>query len=159
MSVKLIIQDWLSGVQTDLKKEYIRLKLKASGNWARQLEPFVFTEPDRLRAGIKGTKYTEYITLGRRPNQDQTDEGLRKWVGWAGSTFIAEWVKQKNISVNPFAVAWKIAREGWQVPNKFNKGGLIGNVVTRDRVRELNESITLFVVEDFKSEFIKTIKE
>jgi hypothetical protein len=148
-----IINTWMDGVQTNLVANYERLGLRASGRWANSLEQFSEQKGGAIRFGIKGESYTEQLQRGRRPNQKQDKESIRKWVGWAGSTFIKKWVEDKGLNISPYAVAHKIASEGWKVPNKHNAGGLVTDVVTDARILELNKLIGLFYVESFKQAF------
>jgi hypothetical protein len=158
MNVETIISSWLDGVQKDLTINYKRLGLKASGGWPKQLEQFQEVSAGRIRAGMLGANYTQWIENGRGPNRDQSKEGLKAWVGWAGSTFLKQWVKDKKINISPFAVAWKIALRGWKVPNQHNAGGLVSDVITKDRIQELNRALIFSVIEDFRSEVIKEFK-
>ena len=155
--MKKILNSWLSQTKIDLRRNYVRTKRKASGNWGRELKEFTKSEPNKIKAGMMAPKYTGAITDGRSPNKNQDPEAIRKWVGWAGSTFLAEWVKNKGVSANPFAVAYKIATEGWQIPNKHNKGDLVSNVLTDKWIESLNKSLSLYFVENFKSDFKKII--
>lgn len=156
--VEEIVNKWLSDIEKDLVANYDKLGLRASGDWAKSLEPFTEINPGKIKLGILGNNYTRWVENGREPNKDQSEKGLKAWVGWAGSTFLKKWVEDKQININPFAVAWKIAREGWEVPNPNNAGGLVSDVVTRERMRELNKSLMLSVIENFKSEIIKDLK-
>ena len=148
-----VITAWLDGVQTDLVANYDRMGLRASGNWANSLEQFQQGSGTRIRFGIFGNDYTNHLQLGRRPNKKQDKESIRKWVGWAGSTIIADWVKQKGIIASPYAIAHKIATEGWKVPNKHNVGGLVTDVVTDQRILELNKQLSAFIIVDYKKLF------
>lgn len=158
MTIENIIQDWLNDIEADLVENYKTLGLKASGNWERELEQINRVNPGRVRIGMLGAPYTGAIETGRSKNKNQTEKALKAWVGWAGSTFLKQWVKDKRLNINPFAVAWKIAREGWKVPNKYNAGGLVSDVVTRERINDLNRSLVFSVIEDFKSNVIKDLK-
>ena len=158
MSVETIISTWLDGVQKDLTINYNRLGLKASGGWPKQLEPVQEIEQGHIRVGMLGANYTQWIENGREKNRDQSKEGLRAWVGWAGSTFLKQWVKDKKVDVSPYAVAYKIAREGWKVPNQYNAGGLVSDVITKGRIQELNRKLLFSVIEDFKSDVLKDLK-
>lgn len=149
-----ILYKWLEGIRRDLIANYDRLGLRASGQWERSLKSFVTEDGSKISAGMFGQDYTYWIENGRRKNQDQTDEGLKAWVGWAGSTFIDKWVHDKGISANPYAVAWKIAKKGWTVPNQFNAGGLVSDVVTKEKVQELNRNLLLSIINEFKSTVI-----
>ena len=156
--VEEIVNKWLADVEKDLVANYDKLGLRASGDWAKSLEPFTEINPGKIRLGMLGNNYTQWIENGRGPNKDQSEKGLAAWVRWAGSTFLKKWVEDKPLNINPFGVAWKIAREGWEVPNRFNAAGLVSDVVTRKRMRELNRSLMLSLVENFKSEIINDLK-
>jgi len=157
MTTVRIIDDWLNGVEKDLVDNYDRLGLRASGQWASSLEPFNNQLPEGFSIGILGEDYTEWIENGRLPNRDQSDESLKAWVGWAGSTFIDDWLHDKGLedTLNPYAVSWKIALRGWQVPNIHNAGGLVSDVVTRERINDLNKSLGGFYINEIKTEIIK----
>lgn len=136
-----ISKKWLQDTQKDLIDNYNRLGLRASGKWANSLKTEYKNKVTSINLIITGEDYTEQLENGRRPNQNQTPEALKKWVGWAGSTFLAKWVKDKGLSLSPFAVAWKIAREGWKVPNKNNAGGLVTDVVNKENTNKLIQDL------------------
>ena len=96
------------------------------------------------------------MTQGRVKNSKQTPEQLRAFVGWAGSTFLADWVKNKGLSISPYAVAWKIARDGVKVPNRFNDGQLLEETFTAANIEKLNEKVGVILVESLKSKYIKS---
>lgn len=111
-----VIEEALDEVIKILINKYDELGMRSSGNWAKGLEGVV----ENGNGVIKGFRYTEQLVFGRGPNHDQSSEAKRKWVGWAGNTFIKQWVKDKGLNLNPFAVAGKIANSGttW-----YEKGG------------------------------------
>jgi hypothetical protein len=156
--IEEIVSNWLNKIQKDLVLNYDRLGLRASGEWEESLEQFKELSGGVLKFGILGADYTVQLEQGRRPNKNQSEDALKAWVGWAGSTFLKEWVEVKNIDASPYAIAWKIAREGWQVPNPNNAGGLVSDVVNRENLLELNREITLSIIEDFKNGFRKTFR-
>jgi len=158
MSVESIVNKWLSDVQVDLVKNYNRLGLKASGNWPNQLEPTTEIGTSNIKAGMLGAPYTGAIENGRSANFNQSEEAITKWVGWAGNTFIKQWVQDKGIDISPFAVAYKIAREGWKVPNKNNAGGLVSDVVNKKRIGDLMRELSLSRIEDIKSDLLDNLK-
>lgn len=109
-------------LRADMIQNYETLKRKASGNWANQLEPYSNETKEGYNFGMKGAFYTVWLQNGRNKNKDQSEEGILKFVRLAGSTFIKKWVDDKGINFNPFAVAFKIAREGYNgTPNLLNK--------------------------------------
>jgi hypothetical protein len=159
-TTKIIVDTWLQGIEKDLIKNYKRLGLKASGDWEKSVESKSSESRGTVKASILANDYTQYMENGRRPNKDQSEDAIRRWVGWAGNTIIKDWLKDKGLQnkLNPFAVAYKIATEGIKVPNKYNKGGLVSDVITDEKLKELGDSLTLSYVESFRSEIIKGLK-
>ena len=84
-------------------------KRKASGNWQDQLSVRV----EGNRAIISGTAYTVEMHEGRQPNRDQDPVAIANWARWYGKNVFAKWVEDKGLSINPYAVAYKVAREGY----------------------------------------------
>ena len=82
---------------------------------------------------------------GRGPNKQQTAKQARSL-----GRILEQWVKDKGIDVNPYAAAWKIVREGIDVPNKNNPGKVVEDVVTNEWYDELVEQLRqhwIFVVQ------------
>lgn len=128
--------------------------LKASGNWANELESFVEETDKGFRFGMKGTHYSFYMQNGRRQNKDQSKEGIKKFVGWAGNTFLKKWVKDKGLNISPFAVAYKIATEGIEVPNYYNDGSLLSFINT-DYFKEISRTLVSSKINKLSSDIIK----
>lgn len=149
---------WVDETKKDLIENYTRLGLRASGKWANELDDEIAEKDNVLHIKIKGADYTYQLENGRTPNRDQSKESLKAWVGWAGSTFLKQWVSDKGINISPFAVAWKIAREGVRVPNTYNKGGLVSDVITNEKVNELVNSIGIATLASLKSDVINELK-
>ncbi len=153
-----ILDKWLDDTRVDLVKNYIDMGLRASGNWAAELETKIESKNGKLKGFIIGESYTQQLENGRRPNVFNSPKDLKAFAGWAGSTFIKKWVEDKGLDLNPFAVAYKIGKEGWKVPNRYNKGGLVTDVITKKRIQELSDSLGLAMVDGFKSDIIKEFK-
>lgn len=149
---------WVDETKKDLIENYTRLGLRASGKWATELEDEISEKDNVLHVKIKGADYTYQLENGRLPNKNQDPKALKAWVGWAGSTFLKQWVSDKGINISPFAVAWKIARKGIKVPNTYNKGGLVSDVITNEKVNELVNSIGIATLASLKSDVINELK-
>ena len=156
MTVQQKIDAWLNESKLALIQSYDSKGIRASGNWANELEGKSEIGLSSYNVKILGAKYTGVLTDGRKPNENQSN--LKVWVGWAGSTFLKDWVQRKGINASPFAVAWKIGREGIKVPNQFNPGGLIDDVMTRQRINKLIDQIGFVILGDLKSDVIKQFK-
>jgi len=150
-----MINTWANNRIDDFRTNYERMGLKASGNWGRELDFIKDETNDKLNIKFYAPAYTEQLVKGRKPNKSQDKEGLKAWVGWAGSTFLKKWVDDKGLNINPFAVAWKIAREGWQVPNSNNSGKLLDDVLSFSKVEELAKLIGSDIEKDLRTEILK----
>ncbi len=150
------INEALNNIKSDLVKSYNDKGLRASGRWEKELETFYRNNGSSYEFGILGAKYTGALENGRLPNKNKSTESLRAWVGWAGSTFLKDWVKDKGLDISPFAVAWKIAREGIKVPNTFNKGGLVSDVINDESIQQFIDIIKFDQIVSMKSD-IKNI--
>jgi hypothetical protein len=157
MSIRDTIEKWVNKTRMDLIANYRRLGLRASGRWERDLESKVKERSTGWRITFLGSKYSQYMISGRRKNIRQDDASIRAFVGWAGSTFLAQWVKQKGLRISPFAVAYKIAREGIKVPNRFNQGTLLPDVFTDERISDLLGEIMGVMVNEIRTD-IKTLQ-
>lgn len=158
MSATDKIYEWLGGIRIDLIKEYQARGHQASGNWGKNVNTEVRQTGTGYVATIYGEAYTGIMETGRLPNKRQDMESLRAWVGWAGSTILKDWAEAKGITLNPYAVAWKIAREGVKVPNPNNKGDMVAAVITKDRINELLKGLSTYMISEIRSDVIKTLK-
>lgn len=99
---------------------------------------------------IWGLDYVYYVSKGRGKNVNQSPEALKKWVGWAGSTFLKDWVVAKGVNINPFAVAYSVARKGNTV---HQQGGsdLLTAIFNDALVEEINAALREELFTQFKS--------
>lgn len=151
-------KQWLNESESALVSSYKSYGLKASGRWEKELENRIEYSQDKIKLLILGTAYTGAMNTGRIRNTKQTPESIRAFVGWAGSTFLAQWVKDKGLNINPYAVAYKIAREGVKVPNQHNAGNFIENAIDEQRIQSLISIVRTGMLEDLKSDVMKAFK-
>ena len=150
--IQFILNEWAERTKQELIDKYKSMGLKASGSF----EDGLSTETNESRTQIWTVPHTWYMVNGRGKNSSQDKEAVRKWVGWAGSTFLKKWVDDKGLSISPFAVAYKIAREGIRVPNQHNDGTLISSVINDNSIERLLSDMGIFVIKDIKTEIQKT---
>ena len=150
--IQFILNEWAERTKQELIDKYKSMGLKASGAF----EDGLSTETDENSTKIWTVQHTWYMVNGRGKNSSQDKEAVRKWVGWAGSTFLKKWVEDKGLSISPFAVAYKIAREGIRVPNQYNDGTLISSVINDNSIERLLSDMGIYVITDIKTEIQKT---
>ena len=150
--IQFILNEWAERTKQELIDKYKSMGLKASGSF----EDGLSTETNESRTQIWTVPHTWYMVNGRGKNSSQDKEAVRKWVGWAGSTFLKKWVDDKGLSISPFAVAYKIAREGIRVPNQYNDGTLISSVINDNSIERLLSDMGIYVITDIKTEIQQT---
>ena len=146
------IKEWANNKLGDYRENYQRMGIKSSGNWGGELEHRIEETDTKINVKFLAPKYTEQLIKGRKPNKKQDKQSLKAFVGWAGSTFLKDWVNNKGLSINPFAVAWKIAREGWKIPNKNNSGKLIEGVLTSGNIMQLAKIVGTNLEQEIKTQ-------
>ena len=150
--IQFILNEWAERTKQELIDKYKSMGLKASGAF----EDGLSTETNESRTQIWTVPHTWYMVNGRGKNSSQDKEAVRKWVGWAGSTFLKKWVDDKGLSISPFAVAYKIAREGIRVPNQYNDGTLISSVINDNSIDRLLSKMGIYTITEIKTEIQRT---
>ena len=150
--IQQILNDWSERTKQELISTYRKKGLKASGAFENGLT----TDTTENRTQIWTVPHTWYMVNGRGKNSSQDKEAVRKWVGWAGSTFLKKWVEDKGLDISPFAVAYKIASEGIRVPNQHNEGTLISSVINDNSISGLLSQMGIYIIKDIKTDVQKT---
>ena len=130
-----ILRTWLEEQKTGIIANYNAKGRRASGGF----ESKTYVQMDTNKGAIMAPAYSGVMLFGRRANFDKSDEAIKKWVRWAGSTFIKDWVQNKGLSMSPYAVAYKIARKGIDEPTPPN--GLVTEVVNDEAIKELGKRL------------------
>lgn len=144
------IEKWIEGVKSDLVKSYRNKKLRASGNFERQLTTKVETNGRITKATLLGVDYGYYMEHGR---------GVTKRAGTGVKLIdvIKEWIKVKGLShLNPYAVTKKIHEEGIKVPNKYNPGKVISSVINDKMIDKFLDDYADKKIISIHSEILKT---
>ena len=149
--IETILNEWSENRKKELIDKYKSMGLKASGKFEKGLN----TETHISGTKIWTVPHTWYMVNGRGKNRSQDKEAVRKWVGWAGSTFLKKWAEDKELVISPFAVAYKIARQGIWVPNRYNEGDLVSAVLNKSTFDILIKEIGIWEVKEIKSEIVK----
>ena len=122
------LQEELIYIIQDLIKNYDNLGLRASGEYANSLEGSVNSNPDGYELLIEGSDYAYFMENGRQPTKKKGKGDLK--------AIIRQWIDDKKIVPNgiskddlAFLITRKIHQQGIKVPNKYNKGGVISDVI------------------------------
>ena len=150
--IQYILNEWSEQTKQELIDKYKSMGLKASGEFEKGLT----TDTTENSTKIWTAPHTWYMVNGRNQNIKQDKESIKKWVGWAGSTFLKKWVEDKGLDISPFAVAYKIARQGISVPNRYNEGTLISSVINDNSISGLLSQMGIYIIKDIKTEIQQT---
>lgn len=127
------------------------LGMNASGRWIDSLE----VEFDG-NGYIKGEDYTKYLVEGRPPN-NMSELEMRNWAVYYGRTVIKDWADSKGITIDPIAIAYKIAREG---TNYYPNGTDLLEVLQSKEVTDyFNERVTGLMIVNVQAQFENVFKE
>lgn len=143
-----VIKKWMEELKRDLVAEYDRLKLRASGNYEQSLVPF---NTDK-RAILYGAKYAYQMENGRLPGTYPPRKAIEDWIDAKGLKYD---IPKSSLA---FLIQRKIFREGIKVPNKYNDGGVLSNVITEDRIQRLVDELRFVNVLQVSSQIIDIIK-
>ena len=149
-----IIKSYYDDTIKGLIDSYDQNGLRASGRYARELESVITSSGTKINAKITGPIESYFMEQGRNPNKIQT-LGMVRSLG----KILEQWVIDKGIDVNPYAAAHKIVHEGIRVPNQYNPGGVISDVINDDWFDELNKKIRFYLITDIKSDVLSKFKE
>jgi hypothetical protein len=117
-----VYRKYLEILRLKLIKKYDDLGLRASGKYADELEASVL--PNKLI--MFGSSYSQFMELGRNPGRFPPIKSILEWI--ENKQGIPAIFKEKKKQY-AFLIARKIANEGIKVPNQFNKGKVIEDVV------------------------------
>ena len=143
-----VLTAWTIDREKVLRDNYARKNIKASGKFGETLR-YEVTDNSTT---IFGNKYIGASVYGRRPNTDQSPEGLRRWAG-GFAPIMQRWAKDKGIGDGSFglgyAIAYNIAKNGWKIPNKHgNDGKLLTDTFTNESIEDLKNKIGRLYVTD-----------
>lgn len=148
------VTEIMETTRVDVIKSYKDKGLKASGSFERGLRAKVIQkDTGGVRGELWGPDHTLYMQQGRRANKEQT----RGQVGFLGK-ILEQWVKDKGISVNPYAAAYKIVHEGIRVPNQYNPGGVVSDVINDQWKNEAKKKIGAAYKTKVRSDVLKQFK-
>lgn len=142
------LQTFGNDINNDLIANYIRMGLKAFGTFERGL----LAESTNSKLLITAPYHAKIMQDGREPGKAPPPDVILKWVR------LGKIVKKGKISDESLAylIGRKIAREGIKVPNKYNAGRVIADILEDGRIAEFSEMILNQQVEEMK---IETIRE
>ena len=130
-----ILKQWLEEQKTGIIANYNAKGRKASGRFERE----TYVQMDTNKGAIMAPRYAGVMLFGRRANFNQDDKAINIWARVAGSTFLKDWVRNKGLSINPYIVAYKIARKGIAEPTPPN--GLVTEVIDDEAIKELGKRL------------------
>jgi len=124
-----------------LKEDFIQahkdLKMKASGNWEREIDDQVIDTTAKLTGRVVGVHYTTQLVKGRRPGKMPPSKAIEEWIRHKGIK-----AKGKNIKISQlaFAIAVNIKKKGTKY---FQQGGtdLIDRVLTPERIKDIIDKV------------------
>lgn len=123
MNRKVIYTEYLERFKKDLIANYDKLGLRASGKFAESLNYEIKGE----KLTMYGSHHSLYMENGRGAGGFPPLRAIEEWIEVKQGLPAIFVEKKKQFA---FIIARKIANEGIKVPNKYNEGKVISDVVT-----------------------------
>lgn len=166
MTAPQIVSAYLEKTRQDLIKSYLDKGLKASGKYEKGLTYHVEDSGTKIRAYMESEGHAWFMEKGRGRNKKRTEKQLIGFALWAldedkpGGGFIKKWLRDKGlVAQNPFGIAYSIGAQGINVPNPFNTGNVIRDVVTNEwfdgLVKQLADHFIIVTVTEVERLFRK----
>lgn len=133
--MKEILRVWLEEQKTGIIANYNAKGRRASGGF----ETKTYVQVEDNKGAIMAPRYAGVMLFGRRPNLNQSDKAIMHFTRWAGHYIFKDWVQAKGYNINPYAVAYKVAKYGVDEPTPPN--GLVTEVVNADAIKELGKRL------------------
>lgn len=126
----------VQGVRDEIVANYYRMKLNASGEFDRETK----VVEDGKSIKIVAPAYIYQMEDGRRAGAMPPVSAIKKWI------------RDKNANAGTdipeeaaWAIAYAIKRDGIQVPNEFNTGGVASSILNPDMVKRLTVEVNRIV--------------
>jgi hypothetical protein len=142
----------------DLKNNADRLGLTYTGKYKNELEYKNDKSGLTEKHQIWGATHTQYIVNGRGSNKIQSVDAAKKLYPIA-----LEWARTKGPSVDnvkqfAFRVALKWVYKGIQVPNQYNPGTVVEDVINERWFRNGIDQVGGALLAAINSDILKSIK-
>lgn len=130
MITETLIAESMQRVKTSLIESQRSKGLRASGRSAESLDVKTTREGGTLVSQLYGATYWLAQQSGRKPGR--YPKPSRAFV-----ESIREWLSIRGLDYSPYAVAFKINRDGIRVPNRFNPGGVLNPLLPGNAMKLL----------------------
>lgn len=123
-------------IRDEIVANYYAMKLNASGNFDRQ------TQVEEYPGGVRivAPAYIYQMEDGRRPGTMPPISAIKQWI------------KDKNANAGTdipeeaaYAIAYVIKRDGIQVPNEHNEGGVASKILTPEMAQRITVEVSQIV--------------
>lgn len=154
MTVNEIIREEFGLLKSELITRYEEKGMRASGNWAEQLEEVYSFSSENLNAKILGEDYSEQLEKGRLAGKQPPIQAIEQWILDKG--IMANIEGNITISSLAFLIARKIGREGWK-REEYGGVELISEIVTPERIQRIIDRVGDSFIAEFTAELIEEL--
>ena len=123
-------------IKQEIFESYISKGLVASGEFGRELK----VNDLGNRVTITAPKHTIQMEQGRKAGAFPPVSAIKKWIQDKNRTAGTDIPEEAA-----YAIAYVIKRDGIKVPNKYNGGGVVSDVINPERVKRLTLDINKII--------------
>ena len=151
-----VLDKYGARIAKGLQKSIQSKGLTASGETAKSIQYKINEKGFITSLEILANLALIVLEKGRSPNIKSGGVGLKAGIEkWVDSKPIIPYDPKITKKQLVFLITRKIAREGIKVPNRFNKGGVISDVITDDLI----DKIVKEVIQVNIGYFVETVKK
>ena len=118
-------------IKKEIFESYVSKGLVASGEFGHDLGD---------RVTITAPHYVVQMEQGRKAGSFPPVSAIKKWIQDKNRTVGANIPEEAA-----FAIAYVMKRDGIKVPNKFNGGGVVSDIINPERVKRLTLDINKII--------------
>lgn len=123
-------------IKKEIFESYISKGLVASGEFGRELK----VNDLGNRVTITAPAHVYQMELGRKAGAFPPVSAIKKWIQDKNRTAGTDIPEEAA-----YAIAYVIKRDGIKVPNKYNGGGVVSDVINPERVKRLTLDINKII--------------
>lgn len=123
-------------IKKEIFESYVSKGLVASGEFGRDLKVNDLGD----RATITAPHYVVQMEQCRKAGSFPPVSAIKKWIQDKNRTVGANIPEEAA-----FAIAYVMKRDGIKVPNKFNGGGVVSDIINPERVKRLTLDINKII--------------
>lgn len=136
MDIKQTLSEQLNDLRLRIIENHIRAGQKASGRTIQSMQVVVEDMGDSVVGTLYGRQYFQNLETGNKPWKNPTTKVPRFF-----HDIIDQWISDKGLSLNAWAVAYKIIHEGTKLYRDGGRDDIYSNEIPKT-LESIGDAVT-----------------